>query len=192
MGLDITYLAGKKTFSFRLSPTEIDILGELRKKGLEDEIEVILGVTDYGIASDVQRKELSKAVKQLLERLKADPELLPYTYGAKFEVSRGSGMYSTGAGVATGFRINGETYSIECGLDLCELTKRKQNEDGKWQDVEPKDVRGQTKIETDDDSFFGDIHIYRKKKPTKLLANLKRLKKFLEKTAVPIVQKTLG
>ncbi|MHC4215344.1 MAG: hypothetical protein ACYSWP_18435 [Planctomycetota bacterium] len=192
MGLDITYLAGKKTFSFRLSPSEIDILSLLRKKGLEDETEVIMGVTDYGIATDVQRKELSKAVKQLLKRLKDDPELLPYTYGTRIEVQRGSGMYSNGGGITSGFRIKGETYSIECGLDMCELTKKWQDEKGVIHRGAPRDVRNLKVIKLDDDNFFGDIHIYKKRKPTKLIANLKRLQQFLEKTAVSIVQKTLG
>jgi hypothetical protein len=192
MGLDITYIAGENKLSFRLPPSEIDILSFLRNTGFTDEVDAIFGVDDFGKTTQIDRITLLKSATHLVESIKTNPKILPYIYSSKEEISRGSGMYSSGTGIISGFRIGGILHCLEVGLEKCELRKRRQNESGKWEEYEPQDVRNLKVIKIDDDNFFGDITIYRKRKPTKLLRNLEQLRSFLSKSKVEIIEKILG
>jgi len=164
----------------------------LSKKNFEKEIETIFGVLDFGETSPAKRSELLESASQLLEAIEANREILPYTYSTKVEIPRGSGKYSVGNWITSGFRINGETYSIEVGLDKCELTKRWQDEAGVIHEGEPEDVRHLKMIKIDNNNFFGDIKIFKRRKPTRLIRNLEQLKEFLSKTDLEVIQKVLG
>jgi len=192
MGLDMTYIAGEDKMTFRLPPGEIDILSFLREKGFKDDIDVIFGTSDFGETTQVDRSKLLKSVKHLFESIKANTKILPYIYGFKEEIPRGSGMYSTGSGGASGFRIDGIPHCLEAGLEKCELSKRRQTESGKWEEYDQQDVRHLKLIKIDEDNFSGDITIYKKRKPTKLLRNLDQLQSFLSKTIVKTIDKILG
>lgn len=192
MGIDITYRAGESELSFRLPQGDIEVLEYLRKKYFPKEIEVIFGVDDFGEIKEINRHEILKAIEITLNSMKQNKNILPYNYITKSEISRGSGIYSGGGGIISGFKIKGEIYSLEAGLDKCILTKRKQVGDKKWCDCEPKDVRNIKIIKTDKDCFFGDIQIKKKRKPTKLIKNLEQLKTFLSNIDEKMIQKILG
>ncbi|KPJ65102.1 MAG: hypothetical protein AMJ43_11395 [Coxiella sp. DG_40] len=188
MGLDITYVAGEKEFSFGLSPTDVEVMQTLAQKGLKQEVEVIIGVLDFDVMTSINGKLLLESVSLLLEIIKKS-QILPYTYSFKIERPPGSGNYSTGSGLASGIRIHGELYSIQGGLDRCELIRDWWDEGGVYHGDKPKDIRSLKKITTDS---HGEIIIRKTKKPTCLIQNLKRLKTFLSKNDVNIIQKILG
>jgi hypothetical protein len=192
MGLDMTYIAGEKKLSFRLPLSDIDILDFLRKAGFSKEVKVIFGTSDFGKETKLSRTTLLKSVMHLLESIKSNPKTLPYVYGLKQEIPRGSGMYSTGSGGMTGYLSDGTPYYIEAGLNKCELSKRRQNKSGKWEEYDRQDVRHLKVIKVNEGDIFGNIMIYKKRKPTKLLQNLEQLKSFLSKTNVKTIEKVLG
>ena len=192
MGLDIKYTAGEESICFRLSPNDIDVAAVLAKKGFQKEVEDVLGVLDFGEQTSVSQKALSTSVSKLLEAIRKDPKILPYTYGAKEEIPHGSGNYSTGTGIISGFKIDGETYSLELGLDTCLLRRKWQDKQGAIHLDAPKDARNLKVIKVDENSFSGDIYIYKRRKPTKLVRHLQQLQAFLSKTRAKYIQKTLG
>jgi len=192
MGLDITYIAGEEELCFGLPSTDIEVLEILAKKSFKKEVESVIGVSDFGEQCSIKKTELFKSIECILEKLRTDPKILPYTYSVKVEIPRGSGKYSTGSGMISGFRIKGEIYSIESGLDRCVLIKMRKDKSGKWEDCEPKDVRSLKLIKTDDDNFFGDIKISKRRKPTELIRNLEQLKDFISKSDSNVIHKILG
>lgn len=192
MGLDMTYIAGEDKLSFRLPPSEIDVLSFLRNKGFKKDVEVIFGTNEFGESKRIERKILLKSVTHLFQSTKDNPDILPYTYFLKQEVPLGSGMYTGGSGGISGFRINGIPHFIEAGLNKCKLSKLRQNNSGKGEEYDPQDVRHLKLIKLDKDNFLGDIIIRKTRKPTKLLRNLEQLKSFLSKTNVKTVIKYLG
>jgi len=188
MGQDMTYTAKSKELSFRLSPTDIDLWNVLAKEGLKDEMEAVFGVSEYDSKTPIEKEFLLKSIDKILGSIENNPQMLPCVYYIKIETPPGSGMYSTGTGMASGIRINNELYSIEGGLNRCELTRMFQDESGKWHDDKPKDIREFKKIITDN---HGEIVIRKRKKPTNLVRNLKKLRSFLQKIDVEEVQKIL-
>jgi hypothetical protein len=196
MGLDITCKAGKGKLSFRLSNNDIEVCDFLRRKGFDKEIDIIFNVSNFGESTPVDQELLVKSVNHLLTSIKGDSGILLYTYSIKYEIPRNSGQYSSGTGSVSGFEIDGELYSIEAGLDKCELSKLKQDSDGMWRNYEPKDVRNEKTIITSGnftgDFTIGNIIIEKKKKPTGLIKHLEKLKSFLSKVDVKVIQKTLG
>ncbi|MDH4203414.1 MAG: hypothetical protein OEV87_11055 [Phycisphaerae bacterium] len=191
MGLDMMYVAGNERLSFRLSNNDIEVCELLRKKNLEKEIDDIFNVPDFGESCSIEKNRLSESINNILHALTNNPELLPCIFSTKEEVPRGSGKYSTGGWATCGLKINNEMYDLEYGLDKCELTKKWQDEDGKIHLGEPKDVRDLSIIKQDPDSFSGDV-IITKRKPMKLVKNLKQIESFLSKTDAKVVNKILG
>jgi len=192
MGLDITYKAGESELSFRLPPSDIDILEFLRKRGYEQEVEIIFGVSEFGELTEVKRGKLLGAVNNLVGSVRKNNNALPYIYSAKEEIPRGSGMYSEGGGIISGFKIDGVTHCLEAGLEKCELRKKWQDENGKIYIGEAEDIRHLKMLKIDENNFSGDIEIKRKRKPTKLIQNLEKLKLFLSKTSERTIYKILG
>jgi len=186
--MDMIYIAGKDELSFQLSPASVDTMEFLAKKGFQKEVEVIFGVSDFDRKTSARKKELLKAIDILIEAVQKNPGLLPYTYSFKIETPVGSGMYSVGSGLASGIRIKGELYSIEGGLDRCELTRDWWDENGVYHGDKPKDIRNLKSIKTNSD---GEIIILKRRRRTCFMKNLQQLRKFLAKTGVDIVKKLL-
>jgi hypothetical protein len=200
MGLDITFKAGEDTLSFRLSKNDVEVCAFLSKKGFEREIDIIFDVSDFGDIVSVNHGDLLKSINKLLVKINDDPGLLPYTYVVKQEFPHGSGSYYSGTGSISGFVVNGERFSIEGGLDHCALYKLNQNKSGDYTcDFDnPIDIRDKKMIKIDDECrdvgglVFGDIIIEKKKRPTKLVKNLKQLQSFLSRLDTKVIQKVLG
>lgn len=192
MGLELVFRAGGDEIGIKLQPSDVDLLSFLREKGLEKEVEAIFDTKDFGKSSPIDRNEALISLKTLIGKINSEPDLIPYTYGAKEEIPRGSGMISSGLGGGiSGILIDGELFYLAMGFNECVLYKLKKGDDGKWHEVEPKDVRGLKVIKTDAAYFGGDIFIYREKVPTTLMRNMKQLLAFLEKASVQKVIKVL-
>ena len=188
----MTYIADEKELSFRLPPSDIDVIDFLLNAEFKKEVKAIFGISDFGKTTQISRIILLKSVTHLIESIKSNPKALPYVYGLKQEIPRGSGMYSTGSGGSTGYLSDGTPYYIEGGLNKCELSKRRKNKSGKYERYDTQDVRHLKVIKVNPNDIFGDIIIYKKRKPTKLLSNLKQLESFLSKARVKTIKKILG
>ena len=88
--------------------------------------------------------------------------------------------------------MNGEEYFIEYGLNKCLLIKKWQDANMKIHHGEPVDIRHLNKVETDSDSFIGDIIITKRSASKALVKNLTKLKTFLEKRTSDNIIKVLG
>lgn len=191
MSLEITYSSNDKTYKWRLSVNEVEAIDILASKGLRDNTDAVLGVVDFGKKACIAKNQLFEAVVFLINELESNPCLVPYFFVVKAETPRGSGNYSTGGGIS-GVKIKGEEYVLWCGLDKCVLLKKWQDTDMKIHHGEPVDVRHLSTIETDEDSFVGDIKISKRKMSTVLVENLKKLKAFLEECSGDDIIKVLG
>jgi len=189
MGLDITYVAGEKEFSFCLPPTDVEVMQALAQKGFKQEVEVIIGVSDFDKESPVEKTLLLKAIVRLLDTIKVNPKILPYIFQLEKQVSSNIGMLRSVSGMISGIRIKGELFALEAGVNKCELVRMLQDETGNWYDDIPRDVRNLKIIETEN---MGEIVIRKRRKPTFLIRNLKELKTFLSKNNVDIIRKLLG
>jgi len=192
MGLDMTYIAGEDRLSFRQSQTDVEVTEVLaRRKEYEEDIRIIFDVSDFGELTPVKRTVLLNAVNHLLAEIKSAPQVLPYIYGTKVEIPSGSGQYSTGGGVICGLKIDNNIYDLECGLEKCELARKCRDEAGIVHECESEDVRHLKTIKTDDNSFFGNVTIVKKRAATKLKRSLEELRLFLCRTNVHVIQKIL-
>lgn len=193
MGLEITYSSDdNKQYKWQLSVNEVEAMDILASKGLRDKADAILGVIDFGEKTCIAKSQLFEAVVFLINELENNPDLTPYFFDVKAEIPRGSGNYSTGGIAICGLKINGEEYEIEHGLDKCVLIKKWQDTDMKIHHGEPVDIRHLSIIETDQDSFIGDIKIAKRKMSNVLVKNLKKLKTFLEECTSDNIIKILG
>lgn len=192
MSLEITYLSDNKKYKWRLSANEIEAMDVLASKGLKDKADAVLGVIDFGKKTCITKSQLFEAVAFLINELENNPDLTPYYFDVEAEIPRGSGNYSTGGMGISGLKINGELYDIEHGLDKCLKIKKWQDENMKVHQGEPVDIRHLSIIETDDDSFFGDVKIIKRKMSNVLVRNLKKLKIFLEECTGHDIIKILG
>lgn len=192
MGLEITYSSDNKKHQWRLSANEIEAMDLLASKGLKDKVEAILGVVDFGKETSVATSQLYDSVVLLINELQGNSSLTPYFFDIKIETPRGSGNYSTGGTAVCGLKINGEEYVIEYGFNKCVLIKKWQDAEMKIHHGEPMDIRHMSKIETDKDSFFGDVKIVKRSISNILVKNLKKLKIFLEECTGDDVVKVLG
>ncbi len=180
MSLEITYLSDDKKYKWRLSVNEVEAIDILASKGLKDKIDAVLGVIGFGEETCIAKNQLYEAVIHLINQLENDSDLTLYFYDVKAEVPRGSGNYSMGGTGISGLKIRGEEYVIWHGLDKCVLIKKWQDTDMKIHHGEPLDIRHLSIIETDEDSFIGDIKILKRKMSSILVKNLRKLKTFLE------------
>lgn len=193
MGLEITYLSDeKRQYKWRLSVNEVEAMDILASKGLKDKTDAVLGVIDFGEKTCIAKSKLFEAVVFLINKLENSPDLTPYFFEVKAETPRGSGNYSTGGAGISGMKIKGEEYVIWYGLDKCVLIKKWQGADMKIHHGEPVDIRHLSTIETDEDSFIGDIKISKRKMSNVLVKNLKKLKSFLEECTGDHIVKVLG
>ena len=191
MGLDMTYITNIGSFTYNLT-SDIGVFSKMAEKGYNDEVEAIIGVLDFGEETVIKRSDLLESVEVILNLIENQTEMLPYFYSFKMEVPKGSGKYTSGSGMATGVKIDGKIFNIEGGLDKCELVYKWQSDDGEWHQETPIDVRERKVIETDDDCFFGDIKISKKKSPSDMLSNIIKLKQFLADSNDIEVVKMLG
>jgi len=189
MGMDMIYIVGEEELSICLHSTDVEVMEALEKKSYQKEVEAILGVSDFDKETPVDRIFLLKAIDRLLEAVRNNSQILPYTYRLETQVSSNIGMLRSLCGMISGVRINKELYSIRSGLDKCDLIKKCQDEYGNWHDGERTDIRHLKNIKTDN---MGEIVIHKRRKPTCLIRNLKKLKTFLSKTDVDIIRKILG
>lgn len=193
MSLEITYFSDEnRQYMWRLSANEIEAMDILASKGLRDKIDTVLGVIGFGKKTCIAKSRLFEAVVFLINEQENNPDLTPYFFDVEAEIPRGSGNYSTGGTAISGLKINGELYDIEHGLDKCLKIKKWQDENMKVHQGEPVDIRHLSIIETDDDSFFGDVKIIKRKMSNVLVKNLKKLKSFLEECAGDDIIKVLG
>jgi hypothetical protein len=77
--------------------------------------------------------------------------------------------------------IKGQRYTVESGVDKCQMIREWQNEDGQWQQDNPIDIRGEHIIKTDPEGSRSDLEIIKTKLPQHLLDDLTNLKNFIEK-----------
>jgi len=189
MGLDITYITGKRELSLTMTPVDVDVMGVLAKKEFEQDVEAIFGVSDFEKETPISRNSLLDSIDRLLEAIESRPQILPYTYFLERQVTTSAGVVPSVSASTSGIRINEELYSFEGGLDRCELIRHWQDDSGNWHADEPKDVRGLKSIMDDE---LGKILIRKRRKPTCLVRNLKQLKSFLLETDAKIIQKVLG
>jgi hypothetical protein len=192
MSLEITYLSDDKKYKWRLSVSEVEAMEILASKGLKDKADTILDVVDFGEKTCIAKSQLFEAVVFLINELENNPDLTPYFFDVKAETPRGSGNYSRGGTGISGMKIKGEEYVIWYGLDKCVLMKKWQDADMKIHHGEPVDIRHLSTIETDKDSFIGDIKISKRKMSNVLVKNLKKLKIFLEGCPDDDIIKILG
>jgi len=192
MGLDMTYIAGEATLSYRLSASDAELINYLKEHGFPEEIEKIFGISEFGEKTGIETAVLRDALDRFLSSIRTKRNCLPYAYVLREEIPRGSGLYSTGGGVISGFKIKGVLHSIEGGLNKCVLTTMKRNESGKWHGCAPKDVRDRRIIKVDGDNLGSDIEIKKRRKPRGLINNLERLLSFLSETNQTRIQKILA
>lgn len=192
MSLEITYSSDDKKYKWRLSANEVEAIDILASKGLRDKTDAVLGVMDFGEKTCIAKSQLFEAVVFLINELENNPDLIPYFFDVKAETPRGSGNYSMGGTAICGLKISGAEYVIEYGLDKCILIKKWQDTDMKIHHGDPVDIRQLKKIETDSNSFIGDVEIIKRKMSNVLVKNLKKLKAFLEECSGDDIIKILG
>jgi len=190
MGLNISYIADDRSLTFRLSMSDLEILENLSKEGFKEDVDAVVGVSDYGKEETIAHFVLLQSINKLLGSLGNERDLLPYTYLLEEKINTMKGeINSSGTGCISGLKIEGELYSIESGLDNCVLSKKKCGKDKRWYFCEPKDVRHLKEIKTDN---LGVIKIIKKRKATSLQKMLKQLLEFLSNAESPTVTKILG
>ena len=192
MSLEITYSSGKHKHRWRFSIHEVEILEILASMDLKDKIDDVLGVNNFGEERYVKREKLASSVCIIIDGIEKKSISLPFVFNVKAEIPRGSGNYSTGGTAICGLKMNGEEYVIEYGLNKCLLIKKWQDANMKIHHGEPVDIRHLNKVETDSDSFIGDIIIIKRSASKVLVKNLTKLKTFLEKRTSDNIIKVLG
>jgi hypothetical protein len=188
MGLDLSFHAQNDVCDLRLSQVDWDILA-IAGKLCPGEMDVIAGVDDFGAPRLVKGLEFLKAVETVLAMLEREKDKLPYVYG--FKIVEGLAAGTSGSGMTTGIRIDGERfwYSLQAGLGRCILEKLTQTPDGKVVVLETRDVRDLKTLKTEN---AGEIKIYRKKTSTHLKENFVRLRDFATRHTDEDVRKILG
>lgn len=106
------------------------------------------------------RHELINASELLLLYFKEQQDVLPYRYEYTIRMMGRDDMKTKGAGTTSGFKIDGEHYSITGGNGECYLKRLVQNEEKTNLVWDVTDVRDRKSIETDE---WGNIKISRRK-----------------------------
>jgi hypothetical protein len=132
---------------------------------------------DHGCGLSTGKYSLTGGVAQrarqfwsLVERQR---DLLPYRYA--YQIGDGKKHGGRGSGQISGIDINGKKHSLHAGPGVCFLEHRVQGPDGPWHVESMIDIRGQSRIETDDD---GPIKIYRRKSDLTLFETVPALVSF--------------
>jgi hypothetical protein len=188
MGLDLSFTVENDGIDIRLTQVDSDLLSILGRSW-PSEVEAFAGVDDFGAARTENRVSLVQAVQTLLEKLDQEADKLPYLY--EHAIIDGPYAGISGSGMISGIQIGGDGfyYSIEGGLGRCLLKKQGRRPDGWGYDLEVRDIRDMTSIQTDN---MGTIKISRKKKISHLKDSLIKLREFLSMHSDETVSKTLG
>ena len=192
MSIEIIYSAGNQKHKWRFSDYEVEALEILASKGQKDRIDDIIGVCDFGEECHIEKDKLHNSVAFVIEGIERETIPLPFLFDVKAEIPRGSGKYTTGGQAICGLKIKEEIYDIEYGINKCFLVKKWQDENLKVHQGEPEDIRHLLEIETDSNSFIGNVKIAKKGVSKGLIKNLNKLKEFLESCNGSEIIKLLG
>jgi len=195
MGLDMTYVAGDAKLTFRLTENDVAVAKILSEKEFDKQISAIFDVSDFGVETSIQKSSLYESVAHILKCIQNNEKFLPYKYQLEDTIFTKKGSHTSTSNSISGISIDGQLYLLEGGLDRCELSKLRKDENGLWQPYDTKDVRNVKVIKTDG-KFVGeysisDIRIKKKRASIKIVKHLKQLQTFLDKTNTEIVQKIL-
>ena len=130
-------------------------------------------ITSFGIEQLLDARELETSAKAYQELLRTS-KTLPYSYFFRVRLAEGLPV-SVGYEGLSGFHIQGHLYALNVGLGKCELVRVEIMPDGKGQDVEFTDIRGQKEIVTDD---HGVVTLHRKRSSNTLKELLDEIARF--------------
>lgn len=192
MSLEITYSSGERNYKWRLSLHEVEALNGVAFERFRDAIDSVLNVNSFGEETTIKKKILHNAVEFLINELKNNSAIVMDLFEVKAEIPRGSGKFTAGGEAICGLKIDGEQYDIEYGLNKCILIKKWQDDKLKVHQSEPLDIRHLSTIETDIDSFIGEVKISKREISKMLVGNLEKIKIFLDKCTCNNIKKILG
>ncbi|MCA9252988.1 MAG: hypothetical protein R3E58_15090 [Phycisphaerae bacterium] len=113
---------------------------------------------DWDCVVDVER--LREALADFRTKFREQQKEPAYVYLMSYRSLHGEGHTHPDYGGISGFRINGDPHFLRCGYEECTLIHSVIDADGKGRDVERRDVRHLSVIETDN---WGPIYITKKK-----------------------------
>jgi len=174
MSIDVTFIIGKQEFCLPLPPEALDVLDTIGHAGYEEPVDAVIGDVKH-----ISRDRLINAIDCLLKLLEEESDVLPLIYYVKSEWIRGSGNYNIGAGIATGIKIQGDSYQVEGGVNRCQLTRQWCDDSGKLHNDESIDIRDRKIIVTDPDGSDGDLEIIKTKRPLLFVDELMKLREIL-------------
>ncbi|MEM0913494.1 MAG: hypothetical protein AAGK09_02680 [Planctomycetota bacterium] len=192
MGLDLCYRAGDRQVAVKFSMADWEVMVQL-SLDRPDLMKEILGTEELGEAVEIDRLLLLRHVVELLELIEADPSILPVRYQFQARMLELGGLLiKYGARGLGGIRMEGDSehaYGIMCGVNKLELTKFRVNPDGSGDEVEKRDLRGESELQTDN---YGLIKFRTKRTSSRLREGLEELRAFLESVDTPHVEKLVG
>ena len=192
MGQDLRYLAGEDSFEYRLSEPDWHLIQSLREH-LPAEAELLFIVPELGAEIQIPTVALRAAADRVSTFFSENGHLLPYTYQFKPERSgdpRITPGFSTGG--MSGLRLPGDSkhyYFIRAGLNECSLEKRGIGADGRGYTADVRDLRSERRLLTEN---LGMITIRRTRAKSELRKAVEEIRRFLEKTTVEEVVKSVG
>ena len=179
MGFNLIYKSQNREINFNLSSLDIDILSTLQKNGLEYEVDLVIGASDFGTEDSIERKSLLNSAIAINDTIEEREDVVPCTYLIELYIETVNGKAkSSGAGGVCGLEIDGERYGLESGLGFCNLVRYKQVGESIWEVAETTDIRDRTSIQT---TNLGEIKIKKREKATDLKKKIQKLINFLRK-----------
>lgn len=192
MGLDLIYDADGTVLTHRFSQADWETISALRSH-LPTEIDICFGVEDFGEPVRIRRGALKESASAIDRFLAANADLLPATYQFKLERHPVEGVPPGGfsSGGLGGIRLPNDAdhvYSLWSGLNKLTLKKTAIGLDGNGEDVEERDLRGETEIVTES---CGTIRFRRRAERTTLRRALRDIAVFAEDVTARRVAKTI-
>lgn len=187
MGLELVFSAQDRSYSFPLTSVDSDILTVLANR-YPKEAETLLAVEGFGEAKVVAKSQVRQSVDRLIQAIEKDTDALPFSYGLRLFGDIEDESYG---GTVGGIRFPNDPafYHIKAGVGKLDLVKYIVDENGKGRAVETIDIREEDSFQSEN---MGEIKILRKRKPTKLVQNLRELRTFLDETPSDNIEILLG
>jgi hypothetical protein len=186
MGMDLTFRAGKRSFSRRISRADWELLKTLRTFA-SSEVALLCDVPDMDTTLYVVRAELLTACAHLLRVIQENTKSLPHTY--QFSREPHIKMFSTGG--KSGLQFPGDDkyfYSVQAGFNECTL-ERWGVKRGLGVMLETRDIRDLSELVT---SNMGTIRIRKTRAKTDVKRMLVDLVVFLNELDAQEITKCMG
>lgn len=196
MSLWFEYRVGEKKHPVRLAMADFDLIQDALMPVLSQEISKIIDTPDHGVEAQIGIKEVLEAIDKVVEWVRANPDKMPYTYqtklvGWELDGHKMDDQFSTGG--YGGLQLPGDEkyyYGVSAGCNECKMTKHNPGIKPPANSVvEEIDIRDRKTIET---SNMGTLHIRKRKARSKLVAELLRLRGFLDSQDAKMATKIIG